>query len=77
MLNGETVLSGAPQTCQDCGIQVHLDVYLSQSGWYVGTVCKCGPYSRESGYFSTANAALATLANMPGCARTNQFHDDL
>ena len=30
-----------------------LDVYLSGAGYYVGTYCACGPYTREFGYYRT------------------------
>lgn len=37
-----------------------LDVYLS-GGYYIGTFCGCGPYSRESGYYRTRELAQADL----------------
>ena len=48
MVKGETVISGAPQTCPDCGVTVQLEVLRSAAGYYVGTQCRCGPYTRES-----------------------------
>ena len=38
-----------------------LDVYLSGAGYYIGTYCACGPYSRESGYYRTRELAQADL----------------
>jgi hypothetical protein len=61
MLNAETLFSGAPGTCENCGIKLKLDVLKSNAGWYVGTECNCGPYSRESGYFKTKEEAIKTL----------------
>lgn len=53
MLEGETIRSGAPNPCPDCGVTMTLEVHHSAAGYYVGTWCDCGPYSRESGYFRT------------------------
>ena len=63
MMNGETIATGAADKCRDCEVQLHLQVCRSGAGYYVGTYCGCGPYSRESGYYATqfeASAALAT-----------------
>lgn len=61
MLNGETILSGAPSTCRDCGVRLVLRVCRSFAGYYLGTYCDCGPYSRESDYFETLEDAEAAL----------------
>ncbi len=63
-LPGETLATGAPQTCPDCGMTVALRV-LKTSRWYVGSVCHCGPYTRESGYYRTFEDAERAL-----------FHED-
>jgi hypothetical protein len=60
-LPGETIATGAPPRCPDCGRMPKLDVYMSAAGYYVGTYCDCGPYSRESGYYPTRDAAQADL----------------
>jgi hypothetical protein len=62
MLPGETIASGADPKCPDCGTVVTLDVYRSNAGYYVGTYCKCGPYSRESGYYATRQEAESALS---------------
>jgi hypothetical protein len=62
MFPGETIASGADATCDYCSLTPELRVYSSQAGYYVGTYCKCGPYSRESGYYHTYTDALAALA---------------
>lgn len=62
-LPGETLASGAPPTCEDCGVTVELGVYRSAAGWYVGTYCDCGPYSRESEYAGTEEEAQGWLEN--------------
>ncbi len=38
-----------------------LDAYESRAGFYIGTFCGCGPYSRESGYYPTFEAATAAF----------------
>ena len=59
-LPGETIANGAPSTCPDCGVTPVLAVYET-SAFYVGTYCHCGPYSRESGYYKTREAAENAL----------------
>ncbi len=58
---GETIGEGAPPHCDDCGRMPKLDVYRSGAGYYIGTYCSCGPYSRESGYYRTPELAQADL----------------
>ncbi len=62
-LEGETMATGAPKTCPECGVTLELKVMWSPAGYYVGTQCSCGPYSRESGYYrkpEDADLALKT-----------------
>jgi hypothetical protein len=66
MLQGETILSGAPDTCSDCEIELKLEVCRSGAGYYLGTWCNCGPYSRESGYFGTEEEAEKALKDWFG-----------
>jgi hypothetical protein len=40
-------------------------VYCSSAGFYIGSWCQCGAYSRESGYFATRAEAEAILAAPP------------
>lgn len=61
MMQGETITSGGADTCTDCGITPKLGVYVSGAGYYIGTYCNCGPYSRESGYYRTHAAAEADM----------------
>ena len=56
MLNGETIASGAPNACPDCKTKLKNKVMRSAAGFYIGTQCKCGPYSRESHYFGNNEA---------------------
>lgn len=59
---GETIATGAPATCDECGVTPKLGVYSSAAGFYIGTHCKnCGPYSRESGYYVTREKAQEAL----------------
>jgi hypothetical protein len=64
MLPGETVLSGADTKCPDCGTDCGTTAFKvchSNAGYYIGTMCECGPYSRESDYFRTKEAAQKAL----------------
>jgi hypothetical protein len=65
MLAGETLLSGAEKTCPNCGVMPQLQVLYSPAGYYIGTYCNCGSYSRESGYYRTREAAEAALKKGP------------
>lgn len=63
MIHGETIATGAEQTCRDCRVTPKLQVCRSPGSllFYLGTYCKCGPYSRETGYFGTRKEAEAAL----------------
>ena len=63
MIQGETIASGASSICPDCAIVLTLQVLHSAAGYYIGTFCNCGPYSRESGYYKTSEEAQAALDN--------------
>jgi hypothetical protein len=63
MLKGETIASGAPSKCRDCGVVLKLEVLRSNAGYYIGTQCECGPYSRESYYYKDHNEADNALKN--------------
>ena len=60
-LPGETIASGAPPRCPDCAVMPRIDVYRSGAGFYIGTYCQCGPYTRESGYYRNRDQAQAAL----------------
>lgn len=61
MLPGECV--GTNETdCKDCGEHLRVKVCQSSAGYYIGFDCpRCGPYSRESGYFRHKDAADMSL----------------
>ena len=61
MLPGVTIASGASPVCPDCGLRLNLEVLQSAAGFYIGTRCDCGPYSRESGYFKSRDLAAHAL----------------
>jgi len=63
MIPGETIATGAEPTCPDCLVTPKLQVCHSAAGYYVGTHCHCGPYSRESGYYRTEEAAQKALTS--------------
>ena len=64
-LPGETLYSGAPDRCEDCGSELVAQIYESGAGFYSGSWCQCGPYSRESGYCASRDEAEAMLAAQP------------
>jgi|WetSurSiteA1Bulk_404760.scaffolds.fasta_scaffold93722_2 hypothetical protein len=61
MLTGETIRSGASRVCPKCKIMPPYEVLQTPAGYYIGTVCKCGPYTRETDYFKTVSKAKAAL----------------
>ena len=66
----ETIGTGAPKKCEDCGTTLVPRVMFT-CAYYIGTTCQCGPYSRESEYFKTreqADQALAPFSD-PGFAK--------
>lgn len=65
MIPGETIASGAAQTCPECNTEPSLRVCKSAAGYYVGTICECGPYSRESIYYDRWDVAKQALDS--GC----------
>lgn len=50
-----------PNKCEDCGVVLHLQVLRSNAGYYIGTFCNCGPYSRESDYYPKREDAQIAL----------------
>lgn len=63
MFPGETIHTGASDTCEGCNVKVKLKVMHSGAGYYIGTECDCGPYTRESDYYKTHAQAAAALMN--------------
>lgn len=61
MIAGETILTGAPQTCAECEVDLEMQVLQSGGGYYVGTQCMCGPNTRETLYFASHLSAEAAL----------------
>jgi hypothetical protein len=61
-LPGECVNSTVTK-CGDCDTTLHIEV-LRSNRYYIGFFCpKCGPYSRESGYYNTREEAQTALDN--------------
>lgn len=58
-INGET--GHCYSTCTDCKQELLPQVLKSAAGYYVGTFCHCGPYSRETGYFRTKEEVADVL----------------
>jgi hypothetical protein len=61
MSPGETLLTGANPKCDECMMTPPLTVMRSGGGWYIGSICDCGPFSRESSYYPTSKAAEGDL----------------
>jgi hypothetical protein len=50
-------------TCVECGAHLEIQVCKSMAGYYVGFWCdRCGPYSRESGYYQSREEAEKALS---------------
>lgn len=83
MLPGETVLSGASKTCEDCGKELKPDVIFKNGRVYIGTECCRITITRESEYYRTPLEAEADLpafqaafdgtGSIPKMARTSGF----
>lgn len=58
MLKGENCQENV---CPDCHTTLQVRVLRSAAGYYLGTMCNCGPYSRESGYFNKREEAEVCL----------------
>lgn len=58
---GETIHTGAPATCPVCDVTPLFKVMESGAGFYIGTECACGPYSRESHYYGDIRTATEAL----------------
>lgn len=56
VLPGETGHIG--HTCPDCKMLLKAQVLHSNAGYYIGTACNCGPYSRETEYMTKEEATL-------------------
>lgn len=53
----------ANRACPTCGGIPKVAVYRSGHGFYVGSWCRCGPYSRESGYYPSREGAEVALTH--------------
>lgn len=49
--------------CHTCNSNLVPRVMYSRAGYYVGTACKCGPFSRESDYYNTEAEAQEALGD--------------
>lgn len=76
MIDGEVVTPGS--CCPDCGVKLIPSVCHSFAGYYIGTYCNCGPYSRETDYFGNDEAARKAAeyclkVNFRGMDRTKGY----
>jgi hypothetical protein len=63
MVLPEEMIGGKRTRCPDCNEKLELDVYRSAAGYYVGFWCdRCGPISRESGYYKEREDAQKEMA---------------
>lgn len=61
MLKNETLGKNHNRTCIQCEQKLENEVLMSAAGYYIGTSCLCGPYSRESGYYRSYQDAQKDL----------------
>ena len=48
--------------CGNCRMHLLLGIQRSAAGYYLGYFCsRCGPYSRETGYYTSLEAATEAL----------------
>lgn len=73
-MKGETIHLGAPTTCVICNKTPTLEVYRSNAGYYIGTYCNCGPYTRESHYYPSLETAQSDLDNGTVNFRTSEYN---
>jgi len=58
-LPGETLHTGADPICAVCKQTAKMRVCHSNAGFYIGSYCGCGPYTRESlHYWQDINQAV-------------------
>jgi hypothetical protein len=69
-------LKGINGTKCNCGTWLPLKVYSSAAGYYLGYFCNCcGPYSRESSYFPSREAAEKALKGQADMQlRDTEYH---
>lgn len=73
-LPGETIHTGASSICPDCKVVLKEQVLMSAAGYYIGTYCNCGPYSRESSYYKTRESAQKALDSQTVNYRTTKYN---
>ncbi|MGO9378521.1 MAG: hypothetical protein ACLPN1_00965 [Dissulfurispiraceae bacterium] len=61
MIKIETIAPEASTICPECKAHLKPQVLGSSAGFYIGTLCQCGPYSRDSAYYSNAEQAQKAL----------------
>jgi len=61
MLKGETILTGADKACEICGEPYSFEVMHSSAGFYIGSQCCVGPWTRESRYWDRRTEAELAL----------------
>jgi hypothetical protein len=49
--------------CDTCDTDLEPQVMSTAGGYYVGTKCKCGPFSRESNYYASEAEAKEVLGD--------------
>lgn len=71
---GETIGTGGDKTCSDCGITPEIKVHVSGGGFYIGTWCNCGPYTRESvEYYASRELAQEAFDKGSWTPRATEF----
>lgn len=75
MHSGESNLNGK-KVCEDCAQSLETRVCMSAAGYYLGSWCNCGPYSRESGYFGSKQEAEVCLREWEEMLRVAHIHEE-
>jgi len=75
MFPGETLHTGAKNPCPTCDTHLEVEVLHSGAGYYIGSACNCGPYTRESEeYYRTYRLAEAALKDDTWTRRSAAFN---
>lgn len=51
------------RVCDGCHTKLTAQIICSGAGYYIGTECHCGPYSRETSYYPSESAVRHALDN--------------
>ena len=72
-LPNETIHLGASKRCSTCKTYAELQIMRSPAGFYLGSMCNCGPYSRESHYYNSKDQLQHDIDNNCVKYRTTEY----